>query len=162
MSHCKSRMTISKPYATPQQYPLQYDRVLLVCMTDGFWICFCVGYAFARINQMSVMPNPIPCTLGCCMQPHITMLIQDLGNSKPIEGSFPFQPCKMHFAFHFHCTRLFTYSSTIKEVRANHDVTVRVSDTEWVNIQYVCMFMEVRDKEGGGIRPVGMRLVSTL
>lgn len=73
-----------QPLPPRTRYPLHCDRMLLACMTDAFWICIRVGYAFARINQMSIMPNPIPCTLCCYMRARLTMRIQNLGPFKAL------------------------------------------------------------------------------
>lgn len=130
-----SHPCVRQPSAAPPphtRYPLHCDRMLLACMTDAFWICIRVGYAFARINQMSIMPNPIPCTLCCYMRARLTMRIQNLGPFKALFNivfhpnlgkptCFPF----FSFFFFFSTYRLFTYNHPRKEFGANDNLKVR-------------------------------------
>lgn len=135
MSCCKNKMTTSKPFEVPQQYPVQCDRMILVCMTFGFWMFICVGYAFSRIKPDVSNAKFLVHLVAAC-KPIWQCLFRILAIQSPLRVVFPPNLAR-YTAFHF--APGISHSRTIIQVRANEWLW----DNEWVNIQNACVFVFV-------------------
>lgn len=128
--------------------PPPQDRMLLACMMDAFWICFRVGYASARINPMSIMPNPIPYTLCCYMQACITMRIQNLGQFKALfnivfHPNLGTQPCFPFFISISFSHTGFSHTTTLEKNSGQMTILRWEMTNESVLRVCVWMFMNV-------------------